>query len=49
MIYLANPDNPMGTYHTANIIQEMIDSVPDGSLLVLDEAYIELAPSRNST
>ncbi|MDB0033415.1 pyridoxal phosphate-dependent aminotransferase [Amylibacter sp.] len=44
MIYLANPDNPMGTYHTASIIQEMIDSVPDGSLLVLDEAYIELAP-----
>jgi len=44
MIYLANPDNPMGTHHTASIIQEMIDSVPDGSLLVLDEAYIELAP-----
>ena len=44
MIYIANPDNPMGTYHSANTIQRMIDSVPKESLLVLDEAYIELAP-----
>ena len=44
MIYLANPDNPMGTHHSAETIQRMIDSVPKESLLVLDEAYIELAP-----
>lgn len=44
LIYLANPDNPMGTVHPANVVQEAIDTVPDGSLLVLDEAYIELAP-----
>ena len=44
MIYIANPDNPMGTHHSAEIIQRMIDSVPKESLLVLDEAYIELAP-----
>lgn len=44
MIYLANPDNPMGTYHSADTIQKMIDSIPNESLLVLDEAYIELAP-----
>jgi len=44
MIYIANPDNPMGTYHSAETIQRMIDSVPKESLLVLDEAYIELAP-----
>ena len=44
MIYLANPDNPMGTHHSAEVIQRMIDSVPKESLLVLDEAYIELAP-----
>ena len=44
LIYLANPDNPMGTVHDAATIQTAIDAVPDGSLLVLDEAYIEFAP-----
>lgn len=44
LIYLSNPDNPMGTFHTATTIQTMIQSLPSGCLLVLDEAYIELAP-----
>ncbi len=44
LIYLANPDNPMGTVHDGAVIQAAIDAVPDGSLLVLDEAYIEFAP-----
>ena len=44
LIYLSNPDNPMGTWHEADTIQGMIDNVPDGALLVLDEAYLEFAP-----
>ncbi|MDA8740078.1 pyridoxal phosphate-dependent aminotransferase [Rhodobacteraceae bacterium] len=44
LIYFANPDNPMGTWHSADVIEEMISNVPDGCLLVLDEAYIEFAP-----
>lgn len=44
LIYIANPDNPMGTHHTAQTIQRMISAVPEGALLVLDEAYVELAP-----
>lgn len=44
MVYLANPDNPMGTWHSADVVQKMIDNVPSGCLLVLDEAYIEMAP-----
>ncbi|MCV2882612.1 pyridoxal phosphate-dependent aminotransferase [Actibacterium sp. XHP0104] len=44
LIYIANPDNPMGTWHDAARMQAMIDAVPEGSLLVLDEAYIEFAP-----
>jgi histidinol-phosphate aminotransferase len=44
LIYIANPDNPMGTYHKAIEIERMIEAVPDGCLLILDEAYIELAP-----
>ncbi|SEN45607.1 histidinol-phosphate aminotransferase [Loktanella fryxellensis] len=44
LIYLANPDNPMGSHHPATTIQTMIDAVPDGCLLILDEAYVDLAP-----
>ena len=44
LIYFANPDNPMGTWHSAETVQSMIDRVPDGSLLILDEAYVEFAP-----
>ncbi|MEM7752394.1 MAG: aminotransferase class I/II-fold pyridoxal phosphate-dependent enzyme, partial [Pseudomonadota bacterium] len=44
LIYLANPDNPMGSWHTADVIEAMLDAMPDGCLLVLDEAYVEFAP-----
>lgn len=44
LIFIANPDNPMGTWHDADTIQRMIDGVTPGKLLVLDEAYIEFAP-----
>jgi len=44
LIYLANPDNPMGTWHPASVIEAMIAAVPEGALLILDEAYIEFAP-----
>ena len=43
LIYLANPDNPMGTCHSKTVITKLINSVPDGCLLILDEAYIEFA------
>lgn len=45
LIYLANPDNPMGTVHAGDVISAAIDAVPNGSLLVLDEAYIDFAPA----
>jgi histidinol-phosphate aminotransferase len=44
IVYLSNPDNPMGTWHDANTISKTIDAVPDGSMLALDEAYAEFAP-----
>lgn len=44
LIYLANPDNPMGSHHPAATISAMIDRLPPGTLLALDEAYVELAP-----
>ena len=44
LIFIANPDNPMATWWDADTIQQMIDEVPDGALLCLDEAYGEFAP-----
>ncbi len=45
LVYLANPDNPMGTWHAGDTLKRMIDAhLPEGCLLVLDEAYIEFAP-----
>jgi histidinol-phosphate aminotransferase len=44
LVYFANPDNPMGSWHSADSVQDLIDNLPDSSLLVLDEAYIDLAP-----
>lgn len=41
LIYLSNPDNPMGSWHDPETVQRMIDAVPEGALLVLDEAYVE--------
>lgn len=44
LIYLANPDNPMGTWWQASDVQLLIDDIPDDTLLVMDEAYSEFAP-----
>ena len=45
LIYLANPDNPMGTWHEAATLEQMVAALPHDTLLVLDEAYIDLAPA----
>ncbi len=45
LIYLANPDNPMGSWHSAARIEAMIAAIPPGALLVLDEAYADTAPA----
>jgi histidinol-phosphate aminotransferase len=44
LIYFANPDNPMGSHHPAAIVEEMVANLPDNTLLILDEAYADLAP-----
>ncbi len=44
LVYLANPDNPMGTWHDAATLETALNSLPSGCILVLDEAYIECAP-----
>ncbi len=44
LIYLANPDNPMGSWQDGAVIEAMLDRLPDGCLLVLDEAYAQFLP-----
>nr|WP_281494058.1 pyridoxal phosphate-dependent aminotransferase [Jannaschia sp. S6380] len=44
LVYLANPDNPMGSWHHADRIGAMLDALPADALLCLDEAYADLAP-----
>ncbi|WP_028028469.1 pyridoxal phosphate-dependent aminotransferase [Gemmobacter nectariphilus] len=44
LVYIANPDNPMASWHGRAAIEAMIEALPEGCLLALDEAYVELAP-----
>ncbi|MHB1580430.1 MAG: histidinol-phosphate transaminase [Acidithiobacillus sp.] len=45
LVFIANPNNPTGTYLTAAALETFIDSVPSHALVVLDEAYLELMDS----
>lgn len=44
LVYISNPDNPMGSHHPAATITAMIRALPPETLMILDEAYIDLAP-----
>ncbi len=44
LVYLANPDNPMGSWWPAGDVAAFIDALPPMTMLVLDEAYGETAP-----
>jgi histidinol-phosphate aminotransferase len=45
IIYIANPDNPMGTYITSEEFDEFYTHIPEKVLIILDEAYYEFAQS----
>jgi histidinol-phosphate aminotransferase len=44
VIYVANPDNPMGSWWDAKEIGRLIERLPGTTLLLLDEAYGDTAP-----
>lgn len=44
LLYVCNPDNPMGSFWPAEQLRALIAAVPDGVLLCLDEAYCDTAP-----
>ncbi|WP_242339514.1 MULTISPECIES: histidinol-phosphate transaminase [Anaeromyxobacter] len=41
LVFLANPDNPTGTWFTEAELTPFLDAVPKDTLVVLDEAYVE--------
>ena len=43
VIYVANPNNPTGTYITKDEFDYLMDYVPKNCLVILDEAYFEFA------
>ena len=44
LLYVSNPNSPMGTWWSGADIARLISNLPDGTLLVLDEAYVDTAP-----
>lgn len=47
LIYLCNPNNPTGTVTTTQAIEQALAEKPKGSILVVDEAYIEFSDVRS--
>ena len=45
IIYIANPDNPTGTYITRKEFDAFYKHIPERVLIILDEAYFEFAQS----
>ena len=45
LVYLSNPDNPMGTWHSADAVAAFARALPETTMLALDEAYGETAPA----
>ncbi len=45
LLYLSNPNSPMGTFWPAADLQRFIAGLPAGVMLLLDEAYCDTAPA----
>lgn len=44
VVFVANPNNPTGTFASGGDLERLLDSVPDNVAVVLDEAYTEYLP-----
>jgi len=45
VLYVSNPNNPMGSWWLASDLEKLIAALPNGLLLLLDEAYCDTAPA----
>ena len=48
IIYIANPDNPTGTYIKKSEFDQFYSKVPKRVLIILDEAYYEFAKNKKN-
>src|SRR5579883_1072186 len=46
LLFIANPNNPTGTYNTEDEVRGLLDAVPSSTIVVLDEAYCQFARER---
>lgn len=44
VVFIANPDNPTGSYVTHKEVEQFLDRIPQDVLIFFDEAYYEFAP-----
>lgn len=49
IIFIANPNNPTGTYIPAALLHAFLKSLPLNILVVLDEAYTEYLPQQHAS
>ncbi|MBL4638630.1 MAG: histidinol-phosphate transaminase [Proteobacteria bacterium] len=49
LIFIANPNNPTGTYIPAKELESFISQVPLQTLVVIDEAYVEYGEQTDNT
>lgn len=47
IIYVCNPNNPTGTATPREQIEWLLDNMPRGTMLLLDEAYVHFSPERS--
>ena len=45
IVYVANPDNPMGTWWSGAELERLRSELPTDTVLCLDEAYADMAPA----
>jgi histidinol-phosphate aminotransferase len=43
LVYVANPNNPTGTWFGRDALEAFVERIPDGTIVVFDEAYAEMA------
>ena len=47
LVFIANPDNPTGTYVTTKELKAFLQALPSQTLVFMDEAYYEFVEARD--
>ncbi|PTF22114.1 histidinol-phosphate aminotransferase, partial [Staphylococcus cohnii] len=47
IVWLCNPNNPTGTYHSHETIEAFIQKIPSNVTIILDEAYAEYVTAKD--